>query len=166
MHPTRTLVSDGVAEPPEHLVLQLDAPSVGMLGTTTTFILTITDVLPGQVLSFGASAATRPGPSVALDGDTLAVGAPDATTVNGATGEVLIYTHSGLAWTGPTSIPGVTAGEAFGASVALSGNVRRCTPAAFKRARRTCLNTTEPPGNSTRCFCRQHRWPVTGLAPQ
>ncbi len=120
---TITLVSDGVAEPPEHLVLQLDAPSVGMLGTTTTFILTITDVLPGQVLSLGASAATRPGPSVALSGDTLAVGAPDATTVNGATGEVLIYTRSNVAWTGPARIPGVSAGEAFGASVALSGNV-------------------------------------------
>jgi hypothetical protein len=64
------------------------------------------------------------GASVALEGDTMLVGAPGAYTDAGATGDATVLTESGGAWA-PTAVldPGNDhRGEDFGAAVALSGS--------------------------------------------
>ena len=59
--------------------------------------------------------------SVALsaDGNTLAVGAPQLSTSNGA---VYVYTRSGSTWTLQQKMTGGASGDGFGWAVALSGN--------------------------------------------
>lgn len=64
------------------------------------------------------------GRSVALDGDTLLVGAPGAYTDAGATGDATVFSKTGGDWT-PTAVltPGNDhRGEHFGDAVALSGS--------------------------------------------
>ncbi|MEO7433002.1 MAG: hypothetical protein ABIR62_13465 [Dokdonella sp.] len=64
------------------------------------------------------------GRSVALDGDTLLIGAPGAFTDAGATGDATVFSKTGDDWT-PTAVltPGNDhRGEQFGDAVALSGS--------------------------------------------
>jgi hypothetical protein len=64
------------------------------------------------------------GHSVALEGDTLAIGAPDDDDQGSNAGAVYIYTRSGAGWsyTKKLTASGGAAGDEFGYSVALSGN--------------------------------------------
>jgi len=62
---------------------------------------------------------------VALDGDTLVVGDPSATTLEGASaGCVSVFVRSGTTWSVQATLtaPTGTAGDAFGTAVAIEGN--------------------------------------------
>jgi hypothetical protein len=64
------------------------------------------------------------GSAVAIDGDTLVVGDPDADTVLGsATGFAAVYARSGSSWSLQATLtaPGGANGDMFGSSVAVDG---------------------------------------------
>ena len=83
-------------------------------------------VQAARLIAHDGQARDRLGFAVALDGDTLAVGAPNATVGDApGRGAVYVYVRSGSAWVlqQKLSTPGVTANGHLGFSVALSGNL-------------------------------------------
>ena len=78
-----------------------------------------------KLVGSGASAADLSGTSVAIAGDTIAVGSPgDEVGMPNATGVVYIFVRSGSVWSQQAAIRPADsiAGDYFGHSVALSGN--------------------------------------------
>ncbi len=91
----------------------------GLAGVVRTYDRSGATWLEGPVLSEPPSAESGYfGISIALDGDTLAVGAPYASTG----GLVYVYARRTSAWALTAELAGKTAGDAFGQSVALDGD--------------------------------------------
>lgn len=97
----------------------------GVSGAGATYVYTRQSgawSLTSKLVGDGQQAALF-GSSVALDGDTLAVGAPGMDDGSGVpTGAVYVYVRSGLAWVLQRRIDGSVANGAFGSSVALEGD--------------------------------------------
>ncbi len=91
---------------------------VPQAGTTSWILqqkLTASDAAPGDGL----------GSAVALEGDTLAAGAPSLGNGSGTSaGAAYVFQRSGSAWTeqGRLTVPGGAGGDGLGASVALSAD--------------------------------------------
>ncbi|MCA9168537.1 MAG: hypothetical protein KDB23_12765, partial [Planctomycetales bacterium] len=64
------------------------------------------------------------GASVAIDGDTLVVGAPQDSSTGIDSGSVYVFTRTGSSWSLQRKVmaPAPTAGSTFGQAVAISGN--------------------------------------------
>ena len=106
-----------------------------------------------------ARRTTSFGDSVSISGNTVVVGAPDATIgSNSQQGAAYVFTESGSGWANMTQTAKLTAsdgaaGDAFGISVSISGNTvvvgapgrhgRRLRPA---RGRPTCSLSPAPVG--------------------
>jgi len=78
-----------------------------------------------RIAAADAAANDRFGQAVAIDGDTLVVGAPGKTDSVSGQGVAYAYLRSGSSWTQQArwSRAGAQAGEGFGSSVAVSGNL-------------------------------------------
>ncbi len=96
-------------------------PGSGWVNTTQTAILTATDGRGGDLF----------GSSVSISGNTMVVGAPDATTYSLygylQQGEACVFTAPGSGWADMTQTAILTAsdgraGDLFGSSVSISGN--------------------------------------------
>ncbi len=78
-----------------------------------------------RIAAADAAANDRFGQAVAIDGDTLVVGAPGKTDSVSGQGVAYAYLRSGSSWTQQArwSRAGAQAGEGFGSAVAVSGNL-------------------------------------------
>lgn len=89
-----------------------DSAVVGAVGWTSNqgkayvFVRTGTTWSQQQRLEAGDAQANRLGASVAIRGDTVAVGAPDSRDGGGFPGTVRVFTRSGTSWTLEQSLPG------------------------------------------------------------
>jgi len=63
------------------------------------------------------------GAAVAVDGNTMIVGAPTDDVAGANAGRAYVYTRSGTSWTKQGEFAGETADDRFGTSVAVSGDV-------------------------------------------
>ena len=87
---------------------------------------------------------------MAIDGDTLVIGAPGES---GSDGAVYVYTYDGIDWTQQERLTGDEAAGRFGFSVVLDGN--RLAAVGTGRAvqsptRRMCLSLVAHPGTGRR----------------
>ena len=82
-------------------------------------------VQKANLVASGGAANDVLGVSIALDGDTMVVGAPGATVGgNNSQGAAYVFTKSGAAWTQTAKLIAAdgAAGDDFGSSVSISGN--------------------------------------------
>jgi len=78
-----------------------------------------------KLLPSDGAADDRFGRSVAINGDTIVIGAENVDTVSGAnSGSVYVYIRSGTVWTGQTKLIANdgSKGDKFGSSVAINGD--------------------------------------------
>ena len=120
----------GVGGAPEQGPMRVSGPVVLLLCACLALpvgaqLTPIISVFEAQLDDALAAADDGLGRSVAVSGETVALGVPGDDGVGGMdTGAVVIFVRSGGVWSQQARLtrPGAAPGDAFGASVALSGD--------------------------------------------